>query len=343
MKIAFFSTNQNFCGSILEELSSHHTLKNCRFTGNKNVDNTNMMGLINWCDLIYVDFIQYPLPWITRQQWVDKPIVARMDGIDILNHTQVDWRKVNALVLMPVQQKRLTKLRKQITDAGGKVQKLPRLLIKNVGIDLQRFQPDYNREPGYTIGFHAFVARPTKRVYTMFQTFLELLRKDPDKPWRLHYMGAGWDPGSYNWGEREEYIMSVLELLEDIDPEIKGRLKLDPFNSPAEQWAPVARNLDIMWSTSYREGFPNSIGEAAASGAWPLMNKFYGSETIYKEENICWTPTEMVEKTIKWGNLSREAKIAAKHHIRKHMEQYDRHQTARDIRQLCEEVYAECG
>ena len=154
-------------------------------------------------------------------------------------------------------------------------------------------------------------------------------------------MGSGWDPGSYNWGQRQEYIMSILELLEDLDPYIKDRLKFDPFNSPPEQWAPVARNIDVMWSTSYREGFPNSIGEAAMSGAWPLMNKFYGSETIYPEENICWTPTEMVEKTIAWGNLTDEEKIQKRRDIRKWMMQYDRHQTARDIRMLCELVYAD--
>jgi len=52
MKIAFIALNQNFCGSILEELQSNHTVKNFVPTGKMAFDYFNLMGLINWCDLI---------------------------------------------------------------------------------------------------------------------------------------------------------------------------------------------------------------------------------------------------------------------------------------------------
>jgi len=340
MKIAFFALNQNFCGTILEELNAHHTVKNYRPMGDKALNWTNIKGLIEWADLVYCDFVQTPCPEISQMQWMEKPFVARMDGIDILNHERIDWNRIDTLVLMPVQEKRLAKLRRDFhrDNPTKKLPKLPRILKRNIGIDLGIFTPDYAREPGYTIGFHAFVVRPTKRVYTMLQTFVEVVRKDPDKPWKLHFMGGGWDRGSYQWGRRHEYVMSLLEYLEDIDPIVGDRIQITAHNSPKKEWAEMARKLDIMWSTSYREGFPNSIGEAAACGVWPLMNHFYGAETIYSEENICLTPTEMVEKTIAWGNLSDEEKIAGRRSIRKHIEQYDRHGTARDIRELCEEV-----
>lgn len=341
MKIAFYALNQNFCGSILEELRAHHNLKVYRPTRDQSINWVNMMKLMDWCDLAYFDFIQDPLPQISQLQIVDKPIVTRMDGIDILNHMQVDWRKVDALVLMPVQEKRLNRLRSNwLRDhPRKKLAPLPkRILKRNIGIDMKLFTPDYQREPGYRIGFHAYVVRNTKRVYLALQNFFELVKRDPEKPWQLHLIGGGWDPGSYQWNQRFEYVMSLLEYLEDIDPHIGSRLMISP-NFPRPQWALEAKKVDVMWSTSYREGFPNSIGEAAACGAWPLMNRFYGAETIYPEENICWTPSEMVEKTISWGSLSDEEKKEKRLDIRAWISQYDRHTVAREIRELCEEVF----
>jgi len=341
MKIAFYGLNQNFCQLIKEELEAYHTVKYYRHTNNQVINWANMMKLLDWCDLAYFEFIQSPLPEMSQLEVFDKPIVARMDGIDVLNHSQIDWRRVDALVLMPVQEKRLTRLRNDWNTEHPKKQLLPlpkRILRRNIGIDLDIYQPDYSRQPGYTIGFHAFTIRATKRVYTMLQTFHELVRKDPDKPWKLHFMGAGWQPGTYNWPERQEYMMSLMEHIEDLHPMIGDRLMITPHNDPPEVWSKIAQKTDIMWSTSYREGFPNSIGEAAASGSWPLMNHFYGAETIYPEENLCWTPIDMVEKTIEWGNLSDDEKIQRRHDIRAWMEQYNKKETARDIRLLCEEV-----
>jgi len=75
MKIAFVALNPNFCGSILEELESKHTVKNFRPSGNMSLDYFNLMGLINWCDLIYCDFIQTPMPEITQMQSLSLDIV----------------------------------------------------------------------------------------------------------------------------------------------------------------------------------------------------------------------------------------------------------------------------
>ena len=83
MKIAFFALNQNFCGTILEELRAHHTLKNYRPLGNAALDWANIKGLIDWADLVYCDFVQSPCPEISQMQWMNKPFVARMDGMKI--------------------------------------------------------------------------------------------------------------------------------------------------------------------------------------------------------------------------------------------------------------------
>jgi len=348
MKIAFFALNQNFCGSILEELQSHHQVRVWKKRGHEPLDWANLIGLIDWCDLIYCDFIQTPCPEITALDWLDKPLVARMDGIDIMNHVNVDWRKVTALILMPVQELRLSKLRGDWEKKNNRrLTKLPKIIKRwNIGIDLDLFEPNYDREPWYEIVLHSSVMRETKRVYTALQVFDDLIRRD-DKPWHLSLIGT-WE-GGWNWQNRKEYVMALHELIDQFDFKIQKavipgsydsdeRLSIIP-NLDRNSWAAsLTERWDVIWGPSFREGFPNSIGEGAASGVWPLINRFYGAELIYPEENICRSPIELMEKTIAWGNLSTEEKIQKKYFIRKHIEQYDRQRTARDVRLLCEEL-----
>lgn len=338
MKIAFFALNQNFCGDVIEEMRTWHTLRIWRKVSNPAMNWANIMGLLNWCDVAYFDFIQEPLPHVSQLQSLErgKPhIVARMDGIDILNHHAVDWTKVDALVLMPVQEKRLERLRLLLTQKEGRLPPLPKkILRRNIGIDLQLFHPD-NHEPSYDIVLHASVIRETKRVYTAIQMFYELVKEDPERPWTMIVIGQ-W-AGGWDWPRRTEYVMCVGELIESLafPP---NRLFLQMENFPRKAWADFIRKKDVYWCTSFREGFPNSMGEAAASGVYPLSNWFYGAELLYPERNLCKSPSEQIQKTIEWGQLPLEEKKLRKVASRSLVEAWDRKQVAVEIRKLCEEV-----
>lgn len=334
MKIAFFALNQNFCGSIIEEMEAHHQVKIWKKRGHDQLDFANITGLIDWCDVIYCDFIQTPCPEITGLDALEKPMVVRMDGIDIMNHVNMNWNKVSAAVIMPVQFKRLTRLRREWERKNQRpLTKLPPIVKKwNVGIDLDLFKPDMNRMPGYNIVLHSSVMRATKRVYTALQVFKELVTRD-DKPWTLTLIGT-WE-GGWDWNNRREYVMALQELVEDLN--LGDRLRIMP-NADRLTWAQRLPEFDVIWGPSFREGFPNSVGEGSACGVWPLINHFYGAELIYAEENICKSPIALLEKTIAWGNLEDNVKLALKGDIRKHIEQYSRQETAINIRLLCEEV-----
>lgn len=342
MKIAFFALNQNFCGSILEELQRKHTVRVYKHSQDPSMNYANIVGLINWCDLIYCDFIQTPLPEISQMQFITKPIVTRMDGIDILSHVNVDWRNISALILMPVQEKRLIRLRslwnQQHPDKP--LTALPKkILRRNVGIDLKLFQPNYQRKMGYHIVLHASVIRDTKGVYEAIQSFYRLLEEDGDKPWELHLIGQ-WE-GGWNWPQRQEYVMYTQELIETLDFP-PGRFYLTPRNYTRSDWANYLKNkADFYWCFSHREGFPNSLGEGCASGIIPIMNWFYAADEIYPREWLCKSPSEIIEKTIEYGNLNEEDRKEFRRKVRRHIEQYSRRETAIKIRELCEEVFEE--
>jgi len=327
----------SFCGTILEELRVYHTVKVFNYAKNDSLDYANLVGLLNWCDVAYFDFIQHPLPWATKLQWLDKPIVARMLGVGILNYANVNWTKISALILGPTQEKQLLRLRR-IHNKRFPQRKLalPRKLLKcYTGIDLDRFKLNASRKPGFNITLHSNVIRQTKGIYTALQCFGELIDKDGDNPWHFTLIAQG--EGGWNWAQRQEYVMCIQELLEKLNFSPK-RFKHYNGNLSKSDWANHLQTQDIYWCLSRRESFGASMAEACASGAYPILNHFYGAEDLYPQVNLCKSPGELVDKTIQWGQLSDERKLQSKRLIRKHVEQYDQLETAKKIRNLIEEI-----
>lgn len=338
MKIAILGTNLNFADAVLEELRAHHTIRVYRDTNDKILNAVNIAGLIHWCDVAYFEFIQTPLSWVTQQQWLDKPIVARDHGLDVLDHVRIDWRNVSALIIQPTQYKRLNRLRRAHNQKhpNRKLPALPKKILRRyVGVDLNSYVPDMKRKPGYNIVLHSSVIRETKGVYTALECFAELLRRDTSKPWHFTLIGQG--QGGWNWKNREEYVMEVEELLEDLHMPPKHFMRIDGNLNRAD-WIQLLKTRDLYWCFSLRESFGVSLAEACASGAYPLVNHFYGAELLYPEPNLCRHPGEFIEKTIRWGKLSDEEKRRSKRLIRQHIEQYDQRETAKAIRQLIEEI-----
>ena len=172
------------------------------------------------------------------------------------------------------------------------------------------------------------------------QCFGDLIENDPDQPWRFTLIAQGKE--GWNWPQRQEYVMCVEELLEDLNLPPR-RFKHYDGNLGKADWTKLLQTQDIYWCLSLRESFGVSMAEACASGVYPLLNHFYGAERLYPKANVCKSSRELVDKTIQWGNLSDEEKQRSRRLIRKHIEQYDQRETAKAIRQLIEEIGRSAG
>ena len=342
MKIGFFTINLNFADSVLEELRAHHTVRVFQavlpLSKNQILNAVNIFGLMQWCDVAYFEFTQYPLDWVSQQQWIDKPVVARDHGLEVAEHKRIDWRKVSALIIQPTQYKRLKRLRRVHNQKHPK-QILPplpkKILQRYVGVDLKSYTLDIKRKPGYNIVLHSTVLRETKGIYTALECFAELLRRDTSIPWHFTLIGQG--EGGWDWGNRKEYVMEVEELLEDLHLPPKHFTHVNGNYSP-EHWNSFLKTQDLYWCFSLRESFGVSLGEACARGVYPFINRFYGSDLLYPEDNLCRYPGEFIDKTMTWSALSDEEKLELRRKIRKHVEQYDQFETAKSIRYLIEEL-----
>jgi len=352
MKIGVFGVNLGFCGSILEELQAHHTVRVYQqLFGNDSLNKSNIEKLLHLCYLSYFELIKQPLPLISQQPWLNKPVVARMDGIDILNHTSINWNKISALIIQQTQEKRLMRLRREWEKQNRRpLMKLPtKILHRYIGIDSDQFKPNMKRKPGFNIILHSHTIRQTKGIYTALQCFNELIERDGDNPWHFTLI-AGWprsegmilqtDTGqsiSALSPQSLDYVMCVHELLEELNFSSK-RFKHYEGNLSKDDWIKCLQHQDLYWCLSRRESFGVSMAEASASGAYPLLNHFYGAEHLYPQANLCRSPGELVDKTIQWGKLSNDEKLHSRQDIREYVKQYDQRETAKKIRELCEEI-----
>lgn len=343
MKIAFFSMNPNFCRHILEELNRHHTVKEWQYNSNEHIKWSSIMKLLDWCDLAYLEWIQPPNIEISQIQGMDKPLVVFCHGIDVQNHSFVDWRNISGLITQDALYPRLLELRTEWGTMNPNKPPLPKLpkktLIQSIGVDLKRFTPlAPDPVPGYEIVTHASWIRPVKRIYEAIQQFYELIQLDGKKPWRMTLIGQ-WEGAQWRGPDRKEYMRACRELMNQLKfPPNRLHLKLQNFNP--ETWAQFSKTADIYWCTSWRESFGASMAEVCAGGGYPLINNYLGASKVYPKKYLCKTGGEMVRKTIEWGNLSQLDKKRERIIIRKHIEQYDIREGAKTIRIFLEEIDA---
>lgn len=341
MKIAFITQNMSFARALIEEFQQYHTVK--IYKESRALKWFNMMALIDWCDLAFFDFVGL-LRVLSELQYIPKPIVVRAHGLEIIHdHDSIDWKKVSGLVIPPTMLKRIRRMRRiwQKNNPDKKQPSLPRTLQQYVGIDLERIRLNIERPPSYNIILHATVIYEVKRVYTALQCFHELMQQAPDKPWHLTLVGQ-WHRG-WRWPDRKPYVLCVDELIEELiyDFGLKDHLTIKPHNLPWPQWAELLQTQDIYWCMSYRESFGISLAEAGASGAHPLVNHYYGAELVYPPQQLFRSPSELIRKTIAWGQLTDQQKIEKRRDIRNHLNQYDRRRINQEIRLFCEEICEE--
>lgn len=195
-------------------------------------------------------------------------VIAEAVDADIYGgHWQkVNWNWVDALVTMSEHM-----LRWMREHPPGLPDNLPIHIIPG-GVDLDAWT--MRREPvrGYNIAWvgHYWIA---KNLFGALQVFNELIRRDPDHPWRLYVRGQKWSP---NWWQAhcDGYLAQNPALAERVT-----------FTS---QWVPDLNewleDKHYLLSTSFKEAFGYAIGEAAAKGIRPVLQATNGIRDIWPEE-----------------------------------------------------------
>lgn len=337
MRIAFFSMNRSFAEPLLRELTQYHTVRVWQHNSNEWINQVSIKNLMDWCELAYCEWLQPPNMEISQIQGWGKPIVAFCHGIDAQNHSFMDWRNIAGLIIQDANYARFMRFREIFSKQNPHLPplaKLPKTLIKSIGADSKQFQL-IPRAPGYKIITHASSVRATKGIYEAIGAFYDLLQVDSKKPWTLTIVGDWYD--DWELTQRREYLEACDERIEKLNFP-SGRIFITDKNFDRATWKSFLGTADIYWCLSWRESFGVSLAEAALSGVYPLVNDYFGAETIYSDQFRFKTTGELVQKTILWGERDEATKKSGQVTARNQLLNFDSGKAAVDIRLFLEAV-----
>jgi len=329
VKIAIFAINSSFFQPIRNELITHHSVREFQHTNNPTFDLANVMRLIDWCDLAYFEFAQYPLNVVSNLACVEKPLVVRGHGIELFEPEQVNWEKVDLLIVTPI-------CKRIFLDQNPKVVPEIRELPIGCDPDLFTFSPKKEKKAfGKNIVLQSTIMRPKKRIYTSIQTFGEIYKQDPE--FRLYICGnwkGGFKEGTLSL--QDEYNWPVKQLVDILG--LDRAIALVEF-MPKMAWRDFLQDKDLFWSNSIMEGFHVALAEGMSTGMYPIINCWWGANLFYNEEWICKSQSEMVETILTWAVLEPEGKLKLAREAREWILKFDEKVIAKEIRDSIERVY----
>ncbi len=319
MNVSIFAINDNFLQPIADALRNDKVM---RFmpANNPEVDTQNARNLMEWADVVFVDFATTPLPELTKMS-TDTPIVARLMGLEVYSKAmmETDWRRVDTLIMPSPQLLRFSKLH---------LPSIPKIETLPVGTDTLFFQRQ-ERTPGRNICTVAVSMLPRKRLFTLIESFACLLSQPKQEDWILHLRTAQTD---WRRQYQEEYSWFLEEALEVHD--LVEKVKIYDAMSPRD-YLGWLNKMDIYVANATQEGYCKAVMDAAACGVYPLVYRWLGADTIWQPQYLFRSQWELISKIKKWGRLSDKQKhhrsVRASSFVQKHHDEVDVGRRIREI------------
>ncbi|HEX3574899.1 MAG TPA: glycosyltransferase family 4 protein [Rhodopila sp.] len=232
---------------------------------------------IRWADIVWLEWCWDHAVWATRQVLPPresrvKPCVVRLHSIEALQTGypgQVDWTRVSRLVT--VGDDIADVLSTRFPAVAGAV---PIAVIPN-GIDMARFglgAPDRFR-----VGWVGHL-EPKKNPMLLMQVAHRVHTRDP----RFSFHVAG----GFTDLRTARYLRQMQAALG-----LAGVVHFDGHVADMPGWY---GDKGVLLSTSMYESFGMNIGEAMATGAFPVVHGFPGAEGLWPEECLFASVEEAV-------------------------------------------------
>ena len=247
------------------------------------------------------------------------PIVTRMHSYEVhVWAPQINWDNVDRIIFVSEY------IRRKFLESHPEL--APKTIVIYNGVDLERFQPNHQRDFAFNIGmlchFH-----PVKRIYEMVFTVAELKRQGYHP--HLHIAGGKWPGGHF-----DGYYVAIERVIDKLN--LQDAVTLHGPINDAHRWL---REMDIVVSNSYWEGQSVALLEGMASGCYALSHFWDGIEDVLPAECIYGRDVELQEKLIAYAETSAAEKLQQRQRMRElTCQKFDIRQTEKGIRNILEEV-----
>lgn len=237
-----------------------------------------LIEAISWADIVWLEWCLEPAVWATNKfdmRAHGKKVIVRLHSTEVIDGRlphHVKWEAVDHLVFVSADIG--DELLKQMPDLGSRVDCR---VIAN-GIDCNRFAPGDKPGDPHRIAWVGDIAMKKNPMLA-----LQILRRliDIDPAYHLHVAG---EPNCPRTARYLRHLMDAMALKPHIT--FYGRI------ADIDAWY---RDKAVLLSTTLYESFGMNIGEAMASGCWPVAHDYPGAAKTWPAETLFATVDQAVE------------------------------------------------
>ncbi|WP_315701799.1 MULTISPECIES: glycosyltransferase [unclassified Bradyrhizobium] len=254
----------SFLRDIIAYLAPDHDI---RFLHSRN--ERELLEAIAWADIVWLEWCLEHAVWATNR--VDmraqaKKVIVRLHSTEVIDGRfphQVKWEAVDHLIF--VSEDIRDELFKQLPDLPKHVS---HSVISN-GIDCNRFAPGPDAGDPFRIAWVGDVAMKKNPMLA-----LQILRRLVDIDPRYHLHVAG-EVSCARTARYLDHLIGAMDLSRSIS--FYGRV------ADIEHWY---RDKGVLLSTTLYESFGMNIGEAMASGCWPVVHDYPGAAKTWPQDAL---------------------------------------------------------
>jgi SAM-dependent methyltransferase len=240
-----------------------------------------LVEAISWADIVWLEWCLEPAVWATNtfnMRAHGKKVIVRLHSTEVIDGRmphQVKWDAVDDLIF--VSEDIRDELLKQIPDLPKRVH----CSVISNGIDCARFRPGAALGDPHRIAWVGDIAMKKNPMLA-----LQILRRlvDLNADYHLHVAGEPICPRTARY---LRHLIETMNLARSVT--FYGRI------ADIETWY---RDKGVLLSTTLYESFGMNIGEAMASGCWPVVHNYPGAAKTWPAEALFATIDQAVERIL---------------------------------------------
>ncbi|WP_404347894.1 glycosyltransferase [Sutcliffiella horikoshii] len=276
-KIVFAGHDLKFASIIIEYFrrNKEFEVEIDQWAGHNSHNEEHSLKCVEWADIVVCEWGLGNAVWYSQNKKPNQVLIVRMHLQEKDTQYPRDFNLDNIDKIIAISP--------FVYEEFYRTFKFPRekmIMIYNVVDTIKLDLPKIN-EASFNLGIIG-ICPSRKRLDLAIDLLEKLWHKD--RRYKLYIKGKL--PQEYTWlwkkEEEREYYEAVFKRIENAP--WKKSVIFDGFGSDIEEWF---TKIGFILSTSDFESFHLSPSEGMASGAYPLILNWDGSDTIYEKIYLC--------------------------------------------------------
>ncbi len=242
--------------------------------------------LIDWCDVVFVEWWNAPAIWFSRYLSPEKSLVIRCHSYEAFSPVThfTNMRRVDGAVFIADHIRQIF----NAVYSDLPVSEQTQVVISNIRSRDHLLKVEKQGDVSFTLGMMQYANINKDPLFAL--DILEKLVLTDDR-WTLNLIGNGWDETESD----EERKVSRLSR----------HVVIEPFTKDTAAWH---KRIGFVLSASHREGSHESVMDGMVTGSvpvirrWPMVKDFGAPESAFPGVPAFDTPQEAADYILKSRN-----------------------------------------